>query len=49
MAKDEDFSVQCGARPEQPGHNVPNQSAEIDHRAEYHPIRAPWSAALGLR
>jgi hypothetical protein len=47
MTKDEDFSVQCGPRPEQPGHNLPNQFAEIAHRTEYHPIRPPRSAALG--
>ena len=49
MTKDENFSVQRSARPEQPGHNVPNQSAEIAHRTEYHPIRGRRSAVLGLR
>jgi hypothetical protein len=48
MTKDENFRVQCGPRPEQPGRNVPNQSAEIAHGTEYHPIRAPGAAALGL-
>jgi hypothetical protein len=49
MTKDENFSVQSSPRPEQPGHNTPNRSAAIAHGMEYHPIRAPWSAALGLR
>jgi len=31
MTKNENFSVQRSARPEQPGHNAPNQPTDIGH------------------
>ena len=49
MPKDKDFGVQCRLRPEQAGHETPNQPAEIAHRQDYHPIRRRPSAASGLR
>jgi hypothetical protein len=49
MSKDEDFVLQRGARPEQPGHWVPDQREEIAHRSDYQPTRGRPSAALGLR
>jgi hypothetical protein len=52
MTKDGNFSVQCSAKPEQPGHYAPNQSAEIADRTEYQPIRRPVSHvafAVGTR
>jgi len=44
MTKNENFSVQRSARPEQPGHKAPNQPADIAHNIEYHPIRRRSSA-----
>jgi len=49
MTEDENFGVQRSAGPEQPGHNAPDQPAEIDHRIECHPIRPPRPAGLGLQ
>src|SRR6516162_9819753 len=31
MSKDEDFSLQCRARPDESNHRAPDQSAEIVH------------------
>jgi hypothetical protein len=42
--KNENFSVQRSARPEQPGHKAPNQPTDIAHNIEYHPIRRRSSA-----
>jgi hypothetical protein len=39
MAKDEKFGLQRCARPQQPGHCVPDQLEEIAHRGDYQPIR----------
>jgi len=39
MAKDENFGLQRCARPQQPGHCVPDQLEEITHRGDYQPIR----------
>jgi hypothetical protein len=39
MAKDENFGLQRCARPQQPGHGVPDQLEEITHRGDYQPIR----------
>src|SRR6185295_12968871 len=44
MTKNENFSVQRSARPEQPGHKAPNQPTDIAHNIEYHPIRRRSSA-----
>ena len=49
MTKDENFSVQRSAGLEQPGHNAPNQPAEIAHRIDYHPICRRPSVLLGFR
>jgi hypothetical protein len=37
------------ARPEQPGHGVPDQLKEIAHRRNYRPIRRRSTAVLGFR
>jgi hypothetical protein len=39
MVKDENFGFQRSARPQQPGHCVPDQLEEIAHRRDYQPIR----------
>jgi hypothetical protein len=44
MTKNENFSVQRSARPEQPSHKAPNQPTDIAHNIEYHPIRRRSSA-----
>jgi|SRR5215471_12871876 len=35
MTEDENFGVQRNSGPEQPGHNAPDQPAEIGHRTKY--------------
>jgi hypothetical protein len=49
MAQHKNFGLQSSPRSEQSDQAAPNQSAKIVHRANYQPIRAPESAALGLR
>jgi len=49
MPKGENFGLQGCARPEQPGHGVPDQLEEIAHRRDYRPIRRQPTAILGLR
>jgi hypothetical protein len=39
MPKGENFGLQGCARPEQPGHGVPDQLEKIAHRRDYPPIR----------
>ena len=39
-AKDENFGLQRCARPQQPGHCVPDQLEEITHRLPMRPHRA---------
>ena len=39
MPKGENFGLQGCARPERPGHGVPDQPEEIAHRNGYQPIR----------
>jgi hypothetical protein len=38
MPKGENFGLHGCARPEQPGHGVPDQLEEIAHRRDYRPI-----------
>jgi hypothetical protein len=49
MPKGENFGLQGCARPEQPGHGLPDQLEEIAHRRDYRPIRRRSTAVLGLR
>jgi hypothetical protein len=49
MPKGKNFGLQGCARPEQPGHGVPDQLEEIAHRRDYQPIRRRSTAVLGLR
>jgi hypothetical protein len=48
MPKGENFGLQACARPEQPGHGVPDQLEEIAHRRDYRPIRRRSTAVLGF-
>jgi hypothetical protein len=49
MPKGENFGLQGCARPEQPGHRIPDQLEEIAHRRDYRPIRRRSTAVAGLR
>ena|SRR6516225_3998771 len=49
MSKDEDFSLQRCARPDEFDHRAPDQSAEIAHWSNYQPIRRDCQPNLSFR